>query len=145
MTHRRISIGIAISAAAVAAVTLLATAQTTPQVSGAAAPSASAFKPIAPHQTLMGWVDHAYGGMNRAISKKKADVAAEHAWLLAELSNVNMQHRAEKDFRGWAATVRDSAAKLAGLAAEKKFDEAKKLSKQIRQTCTSCHDKYEEK
>lgn len=144
MSHRRISIGIAISTAAVAAATLLATAHTTAQDSGPSAPSASVFKPIAPHHSLMEWVDHAYSGMNRAIAKQKNEVAAEHAWLLAELSNVNMQHRTEKDFRDWAAIVRDSAAKLADLAGEKKFDEAKKLSKRIRQTCNACHDKYQE-
>ncbi len=80
--------------------------------------------------------------MRLAIAKKKP-AAAEHAWLLAELANVNGHHSDKADYRKWAGEVRDASAGIAKAAKEKKFDRAKALAKTMNDTCTACHDKYQ--
>lgn len=128
--------------AILAAVTLIIAVQRPLTAQDAASQPAAAYRPIAPKIDLMEWHDRAFNAMRLAIAKKKP-AAAEHAWLLAELANVNSHHSDETDYRGWAAAVRDGAAEIAKAAKEKKFDRAKELAKTMSDTCTSCHDKYQ--
>ena len=125
-----------------AAVTLGVAVQRPLTAQDATAQPVAAYRPIAPKIDLMEWHDRAFNAMRLAIAKKKP-AAAEHAWLLAELANVNSHHSDKTDYRGWAATVRDAAAEIAKAAKEKKFDRAKELAKAMNDTCTSCHDKYQ--
>ena len=105
-------------------------------------PTAAAYRPVAPKIDLMEWHDRAFNSMRLAIAKSKPE-AAEHAWLLAELANVNTRHSEEADYRKWAGEVRDAAAGIAKASKEKKFDRAKALAKTMNDTCTACHDKYQ--
>lgn len=106
------------------------------------ASSASGFRPVAPRIDLMEWHDKSFNAMRLAIAKKKP-AAAEHAWLLAELANVNGHHSDEADYRKWAGEVRAAAAEIAKAAKGKNFDRAKELAKMVNDTCTACHDKYQ--
>ena len=106
------------------------------------APSASGFRPVAPRIDLMEWHDKSFNAMRLAIAKNKPQ-AAEHAWLLAELANVNGHHSDKADYRKWAGEVRDAAAEIAKAAKDKKFDRAKELAKKMNNTCTACHDQYQ--
>lgn len=125
-----------------AAVTLLVAVQRPLTAQDTATQPSAAFRPIAPKIELMEWQDRAFSAMRLAIAKKKPTVA-EHAWLLAELANVNRYYSDKMDYRAWAAAVRDGAAEIAKAAEDKKFDRAKELAKTIGDTCTSCHDKYQ--
>lgn len=125
-----------------AAVTLIVAVQRPLTAQDTVPQPSAAYRPIAPKIDLMEWHDRAFNAMRLAIAKKKP-AAAEHAWLLAELANVNSHHSDEKDYRAWAQTVRDGAAEIAKAAKDKKFDRAKELAKTMNDTCTSCHDKYQ--
>ena len=107
-----------------------------------AARSASGFRPVAPRIDLMEWHDKSFNAMRLAIAKKKP-AAAEHAWLLAELANVNGHHSDKADYRKWASEVSGAAAEIAKAAKGKNFDRAKELAKKMNDTCTACHDKYQ--
>jgi soluble cytochrome b562 len=106
------------------------------------APSASRFRPVAPRIDLMEWHDKSFNAMRLAIAKKKPE-AAEHAWLLAELANVNGRHSDKADYRKWASEVSNAAAEIAKSAKDKNFDRAKELAKKMSDTCTACHDQYQ--
>lgn len=99
--------------------------------------------PAAPHHFLMEWHGKAFDELNLALGKKKQEAAAQNAWLLAELANVNTLHSEQADYRGWAAAVRAAAADAAAAIAAKDFDKAKSIAKSIHATCEACHDKYE--
>lgn len=102
-----------------------------------------AFKPAAPRHDLMEWHDKAFSALRKEIGRGKGEQAAEHAWLLAELANVNSTHSPRRDYQSWAGQVRDDAVAAAKLLKEGKVDEAKPIVKRMSDTCNTCHDKYQ--
>ena len=115
-----------------------------PLVPEAARPAAllEDFKPVADRNVLMEWQERVFSGMNRAILQKKDSEVVAHAWLLAELANVNRFHSKKDDYRRWATEMLDTAVKLAESGKAKQFDEAKKLARKMNATCSSCHEVY---
>lgn len=107
----------------------------------AAPQPAVAFQPVMSQHDLMEWQDRTFDALRKDIGGKKKD-AADQAWLLAELSNVNTQHSAESDYQGWAVQVRDAALDIAKAVKAKDFDRAKELARTMDATCDACHDKY---
>lgn len=107
------------------------------------APSPGSLSPAAPHHILMEWHDKAFNDFNLALTKKKPEAAAQNAWLLAELANVNTLHSDKPDYREWAGAVRSGAAEAAAAVAAQDFDKAKAIAKGINATCEACHNKYE--
>jgi hypothetical protein len=106
--------------------------------------AADAFKAVAPVEVLMEWHDFAYSNLKLNIVKQKKSKAIEHAYLVAELANVNMTHRSEGDYRSWAGKVRDLALQASQLLSEEKYDDAKAICKTMSDTCDACHDKYQD-
>ena len=101
-----------------------------------------AFRPISPRATLMEWHSQAFDELNAGIARKNVD-AADSAWLLAELANVNYFHSEKIDYRAWAGEMRDAAAELANTIRKKRdFNRAGELVKRIKDTCKQCHDMY---
>ncbi len=100
------------------------------------------FKPVADQHMLMEWQERVFSGMNRAILQKKDSEVVAHAWMLAELANVNRFHSKKDDYRRWAKDMLDTAVKLAEAGKAKQFDEAKKLARKMNATCSSCHEVY---
>ena len=115
-----------------------------PLVPEAARPAAllEGFKPVADRHVLMEWQERVFNGMNRAILQKKDSEVVAHAWMLAELANVNRFHSKKDDYRRWATEMLDTAVKLAESGKAKQFDEAKKLARKMNATCSSCHEVY---
>ena len=100
------------------------------------------FKPVADRHLLMEWQERIFSGMNRAILQKKDGEVVAHAWMLAELANVNRFHSKKDDYRRWAKEMLDTAVKLAESGKAKQFDEAKKLARKMNAVCASCHEVY---
>jgi len=68
------------------------------------------------------------------------------AEVLAELANVNTFHKDKADYRGWAATLRDTSLELATEAQKKKDADESRLAslfKKLKKTCMACHDMYQ--
>ncbi len=105
-------------------------------------PPVATFRPIMSQHDLMEWQDRTYDALRKAIGAKKKE-AADHAWLLAELSNVNAHHSVEADYQLWAGHVRDGAVKIVEAVKAKDFDRAKDLARTMNATCDACHDKYQ--
>lgn len=102
----------------------------------------ASFRPISPRATLMEWHSQAFDELNAGIDRKNV-AAADSAWLLAELANVNYFHSEKSNYRAWAGEMRDAAAELADTIRKKRdFNRARELSKRIKDTCKRCHDAY---
>jgi hypothetical protein len=102
---------------------------------------AAAFHPVMSQHHLMEWQDRVFDALRKDIGGKKKD-AADQAWLLAELSNVNTQNSVETDYQGWAGQVRDGALEIVKAVKAADFDRAKDLARTMDATCDACHDKY---
>ncbi|MEK6799215.1 MAG: cytochrome c [Planctomycetota bacterium] len=114
-------------------------------------PAAGGFKPVASVEGLM----HGQGLVFKELSSLAANKSAKErmenieglSQALAEFANVNTFNRDKEDYKAWAAQLRDTALALSKEAEkDKTADEAQitKLMGQLKNTCQSCHDKYQE-
>ncbi len=102
-----------------------------------------AFKPAIPQEQLMDWTDRAFGQMKLAIAKEEQKKAENHAYLLAELANVNVHHKPDDaKFGKHAQDVRDAALELAKLVSAGDYKQAKTVVDRVAAACTACHDAY---
>ena len=103
-----------------------------------------AFAPVAPIETLMYWQDRALGQVNLGLVKKNTERVTKHAWLLAELANVNSYRKPDVRYRTWALQLRDKASQIARLAEQKKFQQGKQVAREAKAICKKCHDAFRE-
>lgn len=103
---------------------------------------AQPFKPAAPHERLMEWHEETYGQLNTGIARRDRERAIRNAWLLAELANVNEQHRDDPRYRTLAAEMREGAKRLAEVLDAEDYEQARKLSTEMNRTCKACHDAF---
>ncbi len=102
------------------------------------------FRPVAPVGVLMYWQDRALGQINLGLVKKDRERVEKHAWLLAELANVNSRRKPDPRYRSWALDLREKAASIARLAHEGNFAEGKVAARAAKAVCKKCHDVFRE-
>ena len=91
----------------------------------------------------MDWTDRAFGQMKLAIAKEEQKKAENHAYLLAELANVNVHHKPDDaKFGKHAQDVRDASLELAKLISAGDYKQAKTVVERVNAACTACHDAY---
>ncbi len=129
--------------AAVAAVAMVASLYAGSPPGDATQP-AGGFKPVAPVEMLMYWQDRALGQINLGLVRKDTERVEKHAWLLAELANVNSRRNPDVRYRTWALELREKASLIARLAKEKKFKEGKQAARAAKAICKKCHDAFRE-
>lgn len=111
---------------------------------GATTQPAEVFRPVAPVEMLMYWQDRALGQINLGLVKKDTERVEKHAWLLAELANVNSRRNPDVRYRTWALELRDKASEIARLAKDKKFKQGRQAARAAKAICRKCHDVFRE-
>jgi hypothetical protein len=76
-------------------------------------------------------------------SKEDFKLLGRHAYILAELANVNQYNNEKEDYSRWAKEVRDMCLELAKVAKEDDLTKAEKIVRTIHAKCGECHDKYQ--
>lgn len=113
--------------------------------------AAKVFKPALSVHHLMegqGFVfSQIHDALTNANTPRRHKIIEAGSGVLAELANVNTLNSEKEDYRAWAAELRDTALMLA-KEADKKADaddkQMNELFKQMKNTCASCHDMYQE-
>ena len=115
------------------------------------------FKPVAPVHDLMEAQEQHFKEIVNRIRARKADSEkpnakkakddfkriGQHAYVVAELANVNQYNEKEADYKKWASEVRDLCIQVALAAKAKDVAKADGLVRKIHDKCDQCHDKYE--
>jgi len=109
----------------------------------------SGFKPVSTVHGLMNGQRLLLGQIGEAIEntgmKKRSEQIESFAEVLAELANINTLNSEKEDYRNWAAELRTKSLALAKEAKDNAGDDAMNKSIQsIKDTCTACHDAYQE-
>lgn len=110
-----------------------------------AAVAETPYKPVAPVDPLMEAQEQSFAAIRKqlgATGKEDFKVIERHAYILAEMCNVNHYQSEKADYKKWAFEARDLAVSLAKAAKAKEVDKAKDLAKQIHTKCGECHDVY---
>lgn len=112
----------------------------------AASASASGYQPVAPVHDLMEVQEDQFNTIKKLLTATGKDpdfkAMSRHAYVLAELCNVNHYQSEKPDYKKWAFQARDLSVSLAKAAKAKDAAQAKDLFKKIHTTCGECHDKY---
>lgn len=122
-----------------------------------AADKKACFEPVAPVHDLMEAQGYHFKEITGKIRSRKSDpeikdekqakedfkLMGRHAYILAELANVNQYNKDKEDYGKWAREVRDMCVELAKVAKEENVEKADKLGRAIHAKCGECHDKYE--
>ncbi|MFQ5490114.1 MAG: cytochrome c [Phycisphaerae bacterium] len=102
---------------------------------------------VAPVHALMTAQSHHLRQIKDLITNESAEERFEnmenHAFVLAELCNINAFRATKADYRAWAVEARDQCLALAQAAEKKDTSRFKGLFKEIRTSCKSCHDQYQ--
>ncbi len=110
-----------------------------------AAPAAAPYKPVAPVHPLMEGQDYHWSQIGKLLKEESPNFKhlEMHAYVLAELSNVNSWQKDKPDYRKWAVEARDLCLELAKAAKAKDTAKGEELRRQIHAKCGECHDKYQ--
>lgn len=102
----------------------------------------AAFKPVLDVHQQMECQGGLYKSLKDGLLDKKWGPAADSAWLLAELGNINQYQHEDAEYQKFAKAMSDDCVTLA--KALKKHDEAaaKDALKLVGQRCADCHDAY---
>lgn len=106
---------------------------------------ATPYKPVSPVEPLMEAQEDQFNAIKKqlvAAGKEDWKLVQRHAFVLAELCNVNHYQSEKDDYRKWAFEARDLCVELAKAAKAKDAPKAKDLFKQIHTRCGQCHDVY---
>jgi len=103
------------------------------------------YKFAAPLDALMGVLDDVFAAMPKQIEAKKFKNLRREAYYVAEMANLAThvkEHRDNKEWLSFAASMKEGALKLAEAAKNKDEKEAQSLHAAIEKACESCHEKF---
>lgn len=115
------------------------------------------YEPVAPVHDLMEAQGYHFKEITGKIRSRKSDpenkderqakddyrLLSRHAYILAELANVNQHNSEKEDYTKWAQEVRDMCVELAQAARKQDLKAADTITRAIHAKCGQCHDKYE--
>jgi len=103
------------------------------------------YQPVAPVHDLMEAQEDHFNAVRKNLREKNPNFRhmAAHAYVVAELSNVNQFQSDKPDYRAWAIEARDGCVQLAEAAKAKDLKKCKMLFRKVGTTCVACHDEYQ--
>jgi hypothetical protein len=108
-------------------------------------PVARAFKPVQPLEKMMEGQKKLYGEIKEGILDESFGPAAESAWILAEMANVNHYQKEDSAYQSFADRMSADCVSLAKALEKKDASAAKDLVTRIGKTCGACHDQFQKK
>lgn len=109
---------------------------------GKAAPP---FKPVMNVEQIMENQQAAMKAIKAAVLDKKWRDGQLHAWLLAELANVNRQFAEDEKYADFAGKMVDASTELAAKLKAKDAKGSSAALSDVGKACQSCHDVYRKK
>jgi hypothetical protein len=108
-------------------------------------PKRRPFRPVTKVEILMHGQEMMFNGLRTAVKDEKWEDAEVHAWLLAELGNVNVHNARDDGYAKLSERMSRTTAELARSLKHKNAEAARKGVSSIGGACKSCHDQYRKK